>query len=48
VFQDLQVAVAEVLDLQVEAVLGHQVEAVLDHQEEEADNFIKTLKIYLI
>ena len=47
-FQDLQVAVAEVLDLQVEAVLGHQVEAVLDHQEEEADNFIKTLKIYLI
>ena len=46
-FQDLQ-AVAEVLDLQVEAVLGHQVEAVLDHQEEEADNFIKTLKIYLI
>jgi hypothetical protein len=47
VFQDL-LAVAEVLDLQVEAVLGHQVEAVLDHQEEEADNFIKTLKIYLI
>ena len=46
-FQDLQ-AVAEVLDHQVEAVLGHQVEAVLDHQEEEADNFIKTLKIYLI
>ena len=46
-FQDL-LAVAEVLDLQVEAVLGHQVEAVLDHQEEEADNFIKTLKIYLI